>query len=90
MSPKAADAPGCLENPQARRQTEGNASQSSALISVRNSISESPKFYDALQLEMRERRPRLLPEGVDTALVRLIHRGQVRLDSELRWAARWL
>ena len=68
----------------------GNGANSSALIFVRNTICESARTYVELQLDVRQARPRLLPEAIDHALGELIRRGEVRLAADMRWAPRWL
>lgn len=72
-----------------RRISKQERCESSAFISVRNSIFSEPKSYDELQEDVRSSRPRLLPEAIDHALGLLIQRRAIWV-SEQRWAARVL
>jgi hypothetical protein len=71
-----------------QRQIDGNTSNCSALVSVRNALVARPRSYDDLQFAVREVRPRLVPEAVDHALARLIQHRIVKLGDDCRWTAR--
>ena len=62
-----------LVRPRGQRLVDGNAKQSSALILVRKSIAERPRFYDDLTDDLRKQNPRLGPAAIDRVLGRLIH-----------------
>ena len=74
--------------PETRQIRSGNGCHSSALAATFNSISTEPRTYDALQLDMRERRPRLMDAAIDRALARLIQQRAVWLSDDCRWTAR--